>query len=194
MSALAPRRYTYEEYLAQEELSEIKHEFCDGAILAMAGGTPEHSLVKFNLGVAVANALRGRPCRAFDCDLRVLAGEADFATYPDLSVVCGQFVRAGRDKNALTNPTALFEVLSHGTAAYDLGEKFDQYCRLPTLREYVVVESERIGARTFRLEGGIWALRRFGVGEMVALPSIGISVGMADIYDGWEELRATARE
>lgn len=191
MALPAHRRYTYEEYLELEEASETKNEFFEGTILAMAGGTAEHSLLKTNLLVAVAVALRGRPCRAFDADLRSLVEEADFATYPDVSVACGPFVRSERDPNALTNPTVLFEVLSPGTAAYDLGQKFDQYAKLPSLQEYVVIDSERVMARVFRREGEKWSIHGVPANGQLDLESLGIRIAMVDIYDGWEELRAT---
>lgn len=101
----------------------------------MAGRTPEHSLLNTNSTARVTVALDGRPWRAFDAELRTLVEVADFATYPDLSLLCGPFQRSPRDPNALTNPTVPFEVLSRSTAAYDLGEKFDRYALLPTLQE-----------------------------------------------------------
>ena len=191
MAQSAPRRYTYEEYLRGEEVSDVKHEFCDGAILAMAGGSRERSLLKTNLLTEVALALRGRPCRAFDADLRSLLEEANFATYPDVAVVCPPARWSPRDRNALTNPTVLFEVLSPSTAAYDTGEKFDHYARFVSLREYVLVESERVGVRVFRRDGDVWTLHRYGAGDTVELPAIDIRLDVDGIYDGWAELRAS---
>lgn len=191
MAQDAPRSYTYEEYLALEAHSDVKHEFYDGAILAMAGGSREHSLLKTNLLRRVANALDGRPCRAFDADLRSLVEEANFATYPDVAVACPPAQWSPRDRNALTNPTVLCEVSSPSTAAYDIGEKFDQYARFASLQEYVLVDSERVGVRLFRREGEVWTLHRYGAGDVVALQSIDVRLLVDEIYDGWAELRAS---
>lgn len=192
MAEPGDHRHSYDEYVAFDAASQEKHEYCQGVILAMAGGTPEHSLLKSNLGRHVGNALDGRPCRAFDADLRTLVEVADFATYPDLSVVCGPFQRSPRDPNALTNPTVLFEVLSRSTAAYDLGEKFDRYALLPTLQEYVVVDTERVSVRVFRRDGVSWVLDRYGPGDTVELRSVDARFAVDAVYDGWAELRATA--
>ncbi len=194
MAEPAGPRVSYEAYLAAEARAAVRHEYCDGVILAMAGGSREHSLVKTNLTALTALALRGRPCRAFDSDLRALVEDRAFATYPDLAVVCGPIRWAARDRNALTNPTALFEVLSPSTAAYDLGEKFDQYASLTSLQEYVVVDSERIGVRLFRRDGDAWTLLRFGAGDVVELRSIQVRLAVSDLYEGWAELRASNPE
>jgi Uma2 family endonuclease len=149
MAAPAQRRVTYAEYLALEEQAATKHEYCGGVLVAMAGGSREHSLVKTNLTRRIAEALDGTPSRAFDADLRCLVEATGLATYPDLTVVCGTVRWAERDRDAVTNPTAIFEVLSPSTAGYDLGEKFDHFARIPSLQEYVAIDSERVGVRVF---------------------------------------------
>ena len=191
MPALAAHpRLSYAEYLAFEEQSELRHEFCEGVVLAMAGGTGAHARLKTNLTGLVHTALKGRPCQPRDADQRVRVVETDLSTYPDLSVVCGPRVPAADDPHALTNPTVIFEVLSKGTAAYDAGEKFDHYARLPSLQQYVLVDSERVHVYVYtRGEGGTWVRMGHAEGEQVPLRSIDIVLSMEEIYEGWAEER-----
>lgn len=190
MANLATSRASYAQYLADEELSEVKHEFCEGAVVAMAGGTPEHSRLKTNLAALVSVQLAGKPCSSFDSDLRVRVPETTLATYPDLTVICGPFIRDNEDRNAAVNPTALFEVLSAGTAAYDRGEKFDHYMRLPTLRVYVLVDHTRPHVDVYtRNVDETWTRRGFGPGSTFALEAIGAELAVDAIYAGWAELR-----
>lgn len=192
MPSTAHRRHSYAEYLAFEEASDVKHEYCDGAIVAMAGGTPEHSLLKSNLlGLAHA-ALSGRPCRPFDSDLRVRVPSTTLATYPDLSVICGPLQRDVEDRNAAVNPTLLAEVLSPSTAAYDRGEKLDHYAHLTTLREVVLIDSTRAHVDVYRRLGEkAWERHGYGPGERIPLGSIEVSIELDELYDGWAELVAT---
>ncbi len=189
MSSAALAHISLDQYLADEEASLDKHEWLDGVVVAMAGGTPEHALLKTNVTVSVASALRGKPCRVFDADLRVRC-PSRLLTYPDLSVVCGPFVRDRSDKNAATNPTVLFEVLSPSTAAYDRGEKFDHYMTIPSLLVYVLVDHARPRIDVFtRVDEETWMLRRYGPGRRIELPFIDATITVDDVYEGWAELR-----
>ena len=142
--ALSPTpRYTYPEYLKLEEQSDVRHEWFAGEIFAMAGGSGAHAVLKTNLTRMVGVALLGKPCQPRDADQRVVIPETGLATYPDLSIVGGPRIPHPDDRHALTNPTVLFEVLSPGSASYDAGAKFDQYKELTTLRQYVLIDSER---------------------------------------------------
>jgi Uma2 family endonuclease len=174
-------RHTYAEYLAQEGASETKHEFVNGQIYDMAGGTPEHSRLALNVGAELRGQLRGRPCVAFSSDLRVLA--TGLATYPDVSVVCGRLERDPEDKNAIVNPIVLVEVLSDSTEAYDWGEKFAHYRRIPSLREYVLVAQRAPRLEVFRRnDDGTWTLHEAGPGERVKLASIGCELAVDEVY------------
>jgi Uma2 family endonuclease len=192
MSAAAlQRRYSYAEYLVIEESSETRHEYCQGVILAMAGGTGAHAKLKMNLGGLLFVALRGRPCEPRDVDQRVRITATDLATYPDLSVVCGDRIPAPDDRHALTNPTVLFEVLSKGSAGYDQGEKFDHYAHLATLKQYVCIDSERVHAYVFtRTERGTWDRETVELGGIIRLDSIDVSLSMDELYEGWAKERA----
>ncbi len=191
MSSTGPRRYSYAEYLALEEGSLEKHEFYEGAILAMAGGTVSHSLLKTNLTGAVVARLRGRPCRAFDADLRVRVPATTLSTYPDLTVICGPPERDAEDHHAAVYPTVLLEVLSPSTAAYDRGEKFDNYQMLPSLRQYVLLDHTRPHVDVYtRLPSGGWERRGYGPGQPVPLPAIEIELDVSELYEGWAVERA----
>jgi len=118
---------TYAEYLAAEAVAEARHEFLNGEVWEMAGGTIEHGALTLAAAGELRAALRGKPCRAFSSDVRVRIPETDLATYPDLSIVCGQLETAPDDKDAITNPIVLVEVLSDSTEAYDRGAKLAQW-------------------------------------------------------------------
>lgn len=194
MASTARRRVSYAEYLAEEAASDVKHEFCDGAVVAMAGGTPEHALLKTNLTVLVGAALRGRPCRPFDSDLRVRVQATSLATYPDLTVVCGPLQRDTEDRDAAINPTLLAEVLSPSTAGYDRGEKLDHYARIPTLREVVLVDSTRVHVDVYRRLGeDAWERHGYGPGATVPLASLEVAVEMEALFEGWAALAADAK-
>jgi Uma2 family endonuclease len=149
----------------------------------MAGGTIEHG----GLAVAVAGeiglALRGKPCRAFSSDVRVRIRETDLATYPDLSVVCGQLERAPDDPDAITNPILLVEVLSDSTEAYDRGAKWARYRRIASLRDYVLVsQAEPLIEVYRRTEGGRFELFEARAGETIELASIGARLDVSAVY------------
>ena len=191
MPALAPApTLTYADYLQLEEVGDVRHEYCQGVVLAMAGGTGAHARLKTNLTGLLHAALKGRPCQPRDVDQRVRIAETDLSTYPDLSVVCGRRVPAEDDPHSLTNPTVLFEVLSKSTAGYDYGEKFDHYAHLASLRQYVLVDSERVHVDVYtRLANGTWARRGHGPEQTVRLDSIDVTLVMAELYEGWAEER-----
>src|SRR6187397_314808 len=107
-------RYTYGEYVALEEHANVRHEFFDGEIYAMAGGTPEHAAICTNVSTALNIQLRGRGCRVHSSDLLIRVLETGLATYPDVTVVCERAELDPANRNAITNPTVLVEVLSPG--------------------------------------------------------------------------------
>lgn len=190
MPASALARIRYSDYLAGEQASEEKHEYCDGAVIAMSAGTPAHSRLKTNLTRVVGNALVGKPCASFDADLRVRVVATSLATYPDLTVICGPLVRDVEDHHAAVNPTALFEVLSPSTAGYDRGEKFDHYQRIETLSAYGIVDHTRPHLDLYtRDPSGGWLRRGYGRGDLVRIDAIDVAIAVDDVYVGWEELR-----
>ncbi|HKO57270.1 MAG TPA: Uma2 family endonuclease [Thermoanaerobaculia bacterium] len=173
--------YAYAEYVALEASSNVKHEFLDGQIYAMAGGTPEHAaLAAAVIGLLFAQ-MRGGPCRAYDADLRVrtLSG---LATYPDVTVICGPSERDAVDPQAVTNPALIVEVLSRSTEEYDAGDKFEHYKTVASLRQYVLI-SHRVPAVEIRTreEDGGWSTAIFGEGETAKL-CIGAQFAVRELY------------
>jgi Uma2 family endonuclease len=173
------------EYLDIERQSEIRHEFLDGHVYAMAGESIAHSTICFNLAVTVGAQLTGTPCRGFSPNMKVRAGEKGLYAYPDLMVVCGEPSFHDREKDVLLNPTVIFEVLSPSTAAYDRGEKFERYRdHIETLRDYVLVSQDRpYVEHRHREPDGTWtSTELYGPAEVLPLPSIGCRVPLADVY------------
>ena len=187
MASRQERIYTLAEYLAFERDSEGKHEYLNGRIYAMSGGSPNHARIAVNLIRELATQLRGRPCEAFGSDMRIRIPESGLHTYPDASAVCGEprFVRDVLDH--LLNPSLIVEVLSKSTAAYDRGEKFEHYRKIPTLEEYVLFEQDRARAEHYVRDGvsgdrwGLTVLR--GLDATLPLPSIGCVLALRDVYE-----------
>ena len=175
-------RYTIEEYLHLEEHSNLKHEFHDGQILAMSGGTPEHALYAANvIGILRAQLLDG-PCRVYTSDLRVRVQASGLDTDPDASVVCGELLRDREDKNAAVNPVLLVEVTSPSSEAYDRGQKLDEYRTIPALREVLLVahDAQRVDVVTRRPDG-TWHTTSAGPGETLTL-ALGATLSVDAVY------------
>jgi Uma2 family endonuclease len=179
----ATPRTPYAEYLAAERASEIKHEWLDGEVFAMAGGTPEHSGLAAAITAELRDALRGRPCRVFSSDLRVRVPETGLATYPDATVVCGRLETHPEDEHAVTNPVVLVEVLSDSTEGYDRGKKFAHYRRLASLRDYVLVNPNEARIEVFhRTDAGTWELAEAGAGQTIEIASLGCTLAVDEVY------------
>lgn len=180
-------RYTWKDYLTLEESSEVKHEFFDGQIYAMAGGTAEHSALAVSMTVALSEQTKRGRCRVFNSDLRVRVEASGLGTYPDLSVVCAE-PRFDPDSNRTTllNPTVVVEVLSDSTEDYDRSTKFAHYRSIPSLQEYVLVgHRERLIEVFRRPEGdGEWIRTQARVGERVQLTSVDAGLEVDEIYSG----------
>ncbi|MEM6800217.1 MAG: Uma2 family endonuclease [Bacteroidota bacterium] len=173
--------YSYEAYLALEVESEVKYEYHDGMIVAMAGGTLEH-------GVIISNFMRVLPemenCTILPSEVKVHIEASNRTFYPDVSIVCGEFEKSEKDKHAITNPLLIVEVLSEGTAAFDRGEKFAHYREIPVLKEYVLVsQSAPLVDTYFRTENGTWEIETIrSLTESVYLKSIDCEIPMDKIY------------
>lgn len=175
-------KYTFAEYLAMEAASETKHEYLDGEIYDMAGGTPDHAGLAANVIGELHAALRGRPCRVFSSDLRVRVLATGLGTYPDATVICGAFEHDPEDTNTAVNPVVLVEVLSDSTEAYDRGEKFERYRRIPSLRDYVMVSQHHLLIEHYtRNDDGTWTLHEVRPPASVRL-SIGCELPVDAVY------------
>jgi Uma2 family endonuclease len=175
----ARHHYTYEEYLAYERNSELKHEFDSGEILAMAGGSPRHSALASRISAALENT-RPSECTAFQSDMRIRILATGRATYPDASMVCGSIELDVADASGttITNPTLLVEVLSPSTEEVDRGSKWRDYQLIPSLREYVLVSQDRRVEIYRRLTSGNWEYldMREGVVKLVSGATLDLSI------------------
>lgn len=178
----AERRFTFLEYIELEKSSELHHEFVDGYVYAMSGGSPDHSRLASNVIGLLSAQLAGKPCQAFTSDLRVRVLETGLATHPDVSVFCGNLVRDPEDKNTATNPVVIVEVLSPSTERYDRDEKFSHYRRIPSLVSYVLISQEEQRLEVFtRNADGSWTLRETRQGA-ARLDEIGCTLSVEAVY------------
>ena len=177
--------FTSSEYLSLERQSEIRHEYLDGFVYAMAGESPAHSPICFNLSVVIGTQLRGTSCRGFSPNMKVRAGEAGLYSYPDLAVACGEPAFEDKHGDVLLNPTVVFEVLSRSTEAYDRGEKFERYKKVETLRDYVLVSQDQPRIERFSLQpDGTWSKSEVsGLDSTLALDTINCRIPLAEVYE-----------
>lgn len=177
-------RYTYADYVALELVSPTKHEFLDGEIYAMAGGSEEHSALAAEVLRALGNAIGDRPCRAHTSDLRIYVEAAGLATFPDGSVICGVLEQHRPSPTATAlNPSVLLEVTSDSSEEYDTGTKLEHYLTIPSLREYVIVSHrERRIIVHRRAEQGAWVTRVAIAGGKVGVESLGFELVVDEIY------------
>jgi Uma2 family endonuclease len=184
MSSLLPRhRYTFRDYLDVEEMSAVKHEFLDGEIYAMAGGTPEHAALCAALIARLVALVHGGPRRVYTSDLRVRVRATGLATYPDAGVICGALARDPDSPTHVLNPAALFEVLSPSTEDYDRGEKREHCQQIESLREYVTLRQDARRVEVWRRTSGSgWSHESYAAGQSFELTSIGSSVAVDELY------------
>lgn len=187
MAVRAPKRYTTEEYLALEERSEIRHEYLNGEIFDMAGGTPIHNQIVFNSAKAIDAALqnRKRPCTVYLADLLVHIKKVNAFTYPDVMVICGKIEYEGKRRDVVTNPVVIIGVLSDSTEKYDRTDKFAFYRQIPTLQEYVMIDQSRVYIECFRkTKSRLWALEAHqDLDAIFKLQSLEIEVSIGALYE-----------
>lgn len=177
-------RYTYADYVALELTSSTKHEFLNGEIYAMAGGSEEHSALAAEVLRVLGNAIGDRPCRTHTSDLRIYVETVGLATFPDGSVICGPLEQHGPSPVATAlNPAVLLEVTSDSSEEYDTGDKLEHYRTIPSLRAYIIVShrERRITVHS-RGDDGAWTARVAIPGGRVAIANLGVSLVVDEIY------------
>jgi Uma2 family endonuclease len=184
-TAPTKRRFTIAEYLALEADSLEKHEYYHGEIFAMAGASIAHNEIAANILARLHALLRGKGCRAYGSDLRIRVKESNLYTYSDTLVVCGKIERDSEDKDSVTNPRVIFEVLSESTESYDRGKKWEFYQELDSLREYLLVSQEDATVTRYsRNDAGPWHYLLFsGLDQVLALESLDCELPLAEIYE-----------
>lgn len=183
-SAFPLHRYTYQDYVWLEEQSSTRHEFLDGEIVAMAGGTPEHAAMAAELIGQLREQLRSGPCRVFTSDLGVRVAATGLATYPDASVVCGPTERDPDKRTNVVNPRVLVEVTSDGTEHYDRGEKLEHYKQIPTLEAVVVVSHRepRVEIWSRARASADWQRTEAGPGATAAIPALSCAIDVDAVW------------
>jgi Uma2 family endonuclease len=183
VSATAPQLgYTFSEYVRFEEDAREKHEFFCGSILAMAGGTLEHSRIANAVSASLTAQLRGKRCVVLESNARVRVRATGNAYYPDASVVCGEITHDQNDRLSLSNPSVLVEVLSPSTALFDRTEKLADYQLIPSLQHIVHVSHEQQSIDVWSRQDGRWECASFGPGQLAELPAIGCQLDVAETY------------
>lgn len=185
IASLQPQKMTAAEYLEWELRQELRYEYCNGEVFAMAGGTKNHDKIAFNLRRMLSDVVEASGCDITGSDVKLLVNElvneGMSYRYPDLVVSCDE-----RDKGEAAFyrfPKLLVEVLSPGTTVVDREDKFQEYIQIPTLEEYVLVDAKRMQVECFRRgEGRMWLYFPYKAGEIVAIASIGVEFPIEQLY------------
>ncbi|BAZ90329.1 hypothetical protein NIES932_18280 [Raphidiopsis curvata NIES-932] len=182
-------KLTPEEYFVWEEKQLLRHEYINGEVYAMTGGTQNHGRIASNIIFIVKGHLRGSGCQVGNSDCRVNILETKDYVYPDVSVTCDE-----RDRTAIQAiqyPCLIVEVLSPSTASYDRGDKFRLYRRNPSLQDYLLVDAEKIAIDLYRKnDRGNWEIFNYQSGDNMELQSIDLSFPIESVYEDiiFEEL------
>ncbi len=179
-----PASLTPLQYLEIERKAEIKSEYIAGHMYAMSGASRRHNLIALNIGGEMSLQMRNRACEAYVNDMRVKIDPSGIYTYPDLAAVCGEPHFEDDQVDTLTNPTLIMEVLSDSTEKYDRGEKFANYRRIESLREYVLVAQDKIRVEHYVRDGEQWVFSEVSDPHSTfLLPSIGCELTLSAIYE-----------
>jgi len=181
--ATLPHRQTMsvEEYLDLDRSSiETRYEYIDGYVRMLAGGTPDHAKIAANFIGVLYGPLESSSCSIYTSDVRVCLSETRYV-YPDVAVSCD--VRDQEQDETIQYPCLIVEVISPSTEAVDRGRKLAYYRQCATIREYVLVDSQRPSVEVFRREkNNFWTYRVFESGDDVELVSLGVRFPLAKLY------------
>ncbi|CAD5928515.1 putative protein sll1609 [Planktothrix tepida] len=177
--------YTLEDYLDFEVNSSERHEYINGEIRPMTGGTPNHNQIALNLSGTLNFSLKRQPYRVFVTDQRLWIPEKPLYTYPDIMVIQGEIQLQEGRKDTITNPLIIAEVLSASTRNYDKDEKFAAYRTLPTFQEYLLIDQYTIHIEHYyKTDHKHWIFVEYNnSNENLVLNSIPFEIVIADIYD-----------
>lgn len=165
----------------------MRHEYEDGLILEMSGGTVNHGRICGNAYMGMRQRLRGKnaDCEAFPDNVKVRIEAINQFVYPDAMVVCGDVERSDKDAESITNPSVIIEVLSKSTADYDRGDKFHKYRQLDSFREYILIDQYRFVVETFyKNKEGLWEISRVtGIESDLYIKSFDFSIPLKELYE-----------
>ncbi|MEM7012419.1 MAG: Uma2 family endonuclease [Verrucomicrobiota bacterium] len=188
MSAAAEKLdfITPEEYYRMERIATEKHDYYEGEIFNMSGGTTNHSKIKTDLLITLGVQLKGKPCQPLDSDQRVKVMETGLRTYPDASVFCEEIEYDSEDdqKETAINPTVVFEVLSDSNEEYDRGLKATNYRMIESLKAHLLISQNQPHVEMYeRMEDGDWRFREVsGLDAEMEIRSIDVSIRLSEIY------------
>jgi Uma2 family endonuclease len=180
MSTARRLHHSYEEYLRVEEQGVLRHEFLDGEIYAMAGGTPEHGALAARILMELGAKLP--LCTPLTSDVRVRIEATGLTTYPDVTFICGPLLRSDLDRTAVTNPTLLVEVTSPSTEDYDRGDKRSHYMQLPSLRALLLVSHAAPRITVVERVDGDWRTTDFRSGERARIETPALELDVDAVY------------
>ena len=183
MSSLPKTNVSLEQYLAMDDASDVKLEYYCGEVYAMSGAIEPHNVIAVNATIDLGSQLRGRPCRLYSADQRVLTTDGLY-TYPDLTVAC-EPVFAEPSRRTLLNPVLIVEVLSNLTEIYDRTSKFDSYKTVDSLQEYLLISSDWVRVELHRRIDGMWAHQAVAMKphDIVELSSCNCQLKVANLYE-----------
>ncbi len=184
--AYGKTKLTEEEYLSFEKASQSKHEYFQGEIFAMTGANTRHNFIFKNVYGRLAHRLSGKPCQPFGSDMRLNIPENTLYTYPDITIYCGELQSSELDEDTVINPSVVIEILSPSTKEYDRGTKFKLYRAIPTLKEYVLIDTDVVNVEFFtRIENGVWELKEYKfLEEHILIKTADFNISLAEIYEG----------
>jgi len=177
--------YSQNEYLDFETASDQRHEFLDGDIVPMTGGTPNHNRVIRNVCTALTVGLHGKLYETFIADQRLWIPQRNIYTYPDVMVIQGKLVYQEGRKDTLMNPLVIIEVLSKSTRDYDRGEKFLAYRTIPSFQEYVLIDQYTCHVEHYaKTDEKSWIFKEYDqFDEQVNLAMLPWAIALSEIYD-----------
>lgn len=185
MTAARKPLLTEDEYLASERVAVCRSEYVNGERVMMTGASYAHNVINSRLFLALGLRLKGTPCQAVGQDMRTLVSSSRLYTYPDVLIVCGKPQFLDGEQDAITNPVAIFEILSPSTESWDRGGKFLHYQRIESLQEYVLVTQDTPRVERFRRDGARWTYERIdGPQAVLTLDSPPLLLPLAEIYEG----------
>ncbi len=175
---------TPQEYLVWESNQPSKNEYVGGRIIAMAGASIKHNRILNNLMREIGGFLKGKSCEIFASELKIFVKSKESYFYPDASIICGEPDVAEEFKDAVKNPSVIFEILSPSTTDYDLGRKFFYYMQIESFKEYITIDSTSLQVQVKRKqEDGAWRFEEYNdVSDIFTIQTIQMQVLLQDIY------------
>jgi Uma2 family endonuclease len=180
-----PKIYTINEYLDLEINSNERHEYIQGEIIKMTGGTPNHNKIALNLASALNFALKKQPFQVFVADQRLWIPDYEIYTYPDIMIIKDDLQFQEGRKDTLINAYIIVEVLSKSTRSYDKDEKFSAYRSLESFCEYLLIDQHKLQIEHYsKTDKNQWLFREYKTEkDVISFDKINFEISLIDIYD-----------